>query len=454
MMVQNTKSYGISYKEYNEKYRLPEQELAEQLLLEKKHFVLGWEPGKAKSYPVIHCILEVQRLKKRPISVLIMSDATCIKEMWKAEIMPQGILPKDTYFVTDRTAIGNVKPALVAKKWDVIVVDECQSLRSGVTRAKSKYSKLVYALTKKVEYVFGMTGTLAGNNDIEPWCVLHNLNVAGMGQINPFQFKKYCCEQELQYGPFGNFLKPVRLNSKGREIMEKAYEEGVMFWGYDEDDKDMPPMSIRTRVFEIEPSIEYKNALEGILKLGEHESTTMKAIALQKAQQALNGFMYYDDIDRKTYKIPNFKNPKLEYIIDVCKNEMTIIGYRFQEDFNVISKALTDNNIVWTDDIQTFRRGGTQALVLQCSQGKAANLQLCQNIIYYTGDYSFISYKQFIHRTWRRGQKTPCKVTFLINNPGDRHHIEFNIWKSLVIKQNIHDTLMAIKRKEEVDYEF
>ena len=105
--------------------------------------------AREKSYPAIHCILEVNKLKNNNAKVLIMSDATCIRDMWCAEIVPQNILPKETYMVTDRTAIGKIKEAIVNTKWDIIVCDECQSLRSGVTRAKSKYAKLVYALTKK-----------------------------------------------------------------------------------------------------------------------------------------------------------------------------------------------------------------------------------------------------------------------------------------------------------------
>lgn len=443
MMVQHT---SISYKQYNERYRIPEQELAEQLMLRHKHFILGFEPGKGKSYPVIHSILEVQKLKGRPISLLIMSDATCIKDMWKVEIMPQGILPEDTYFVTDRTAIGAVKEALVVKKWDVIVIDECQSLRSGVTRAKSQYAKLVYSLTRKTEYVFGMTGTLMGNNDIEPWCILHNLNVAGQGAINPMQFKNSCCVLELQYGPFGNFLKPTTLNPKGEEVLAKAYQDGVMFWAYSDDD-DMPPMTIETRTFKVEATTEYKNALEGILKLGEHESTVMKAIALQKAQQALNGFLYFDnDGYRAIYDVLAYVNPKLQYIVDECSKELTMIAYRFQEDGRSITAVLNDNHISNTSSINDFKTGNYQVLVLQCSRGKAANLQLCQNIFYYTSDFSFISYKQFIHRTWRRGQVKPCKVTFLINDPGDKYKVEWKIWNSLRTKQNIHDTLMSIKQ--------
>lgn len=444
-MAQNT---SITYHEYNTIYRIPEQALAEQLLLERKHFVLGFEPGKGKSYPVIHAIIEVQRLMQRPINVLIMSDAGTIKDMWKVEIMPQHVLPKETYFVTDRTAIGAVKEAIVKKKWDIIVIDECQSLRSGVTRAKSQYAKLVYSLTAKTEYVFGMTGTLSGNNNIEPWCILHNLNVAGMGKINTNDFKKHLCNLETQYGPFGNFLKPVSLNERGSKLVDAAYEQGVMFWDYTDDD-EMPPLTIEDVHFPVEATFEYKNALAGILKLGEFENTIMKATALQKAQQALNGFIYYDDAGKRhVYQVGNYVNPKLKYIVDSVKKEPTIVGYRFQEDELSINYALDQANITHTSNIQDFKNSDKyQVLVLQCSRGKAVNLHKARLILYYTADFSFISYKQFIHRTWRRNQTEPCRVKFLINDPGDKYKVEHNIWLSLRKKQTIHDTLMAIKQK-------
>ena len=442
---------SITYKQYNEQFRLPEQELAENLLMKKKHFVLGWDPGKSKSYPVIQAVINVQKLKPYPINVLIMSDATCIKDMWKTEIMTQHILPKNTYFVTDRTAIGNVKPALVATDWDVIVVDECQSLRSGVTRAKSQYAKLVYALTKRTEYVFGMTGTIAGNNNIEPWCVLHNLNIAGMGEINPHAFKNKYCVQELGYGPFGNFMKPTRLNQLGEQLLEKAYAEGVMFWGYE--DGEMPPMNIVEKVFTVEATDTYKEALDGILKCGEYESTTMKAIAIQKAQQALNGFLYYDNEGiRHIYKVDNYSNPKLKYVREQCALKPHIIAYRFQEDGESIKYELSQHNLQYVEDITLFKKlseeGKHVSLVLQCSKGKSVNLQACKDIIYYSSDFSFISYKQLIHRCWRRGQTEPCTVTFLVNDPGDKHKVEHKIWESLRRKQNIHDTLMSIKQTE------
>lgn len=739
----------ITYKEYNEKYRLPEQERDEHLMMQKKHYALCYEPGKGKSYPVIHCLIEINKIKNGNAKVLIMSDATCIKEMWRAEIVPQNILPKNTYMVTDRTAIGAVKEALVNTKWDVIIADECfhpetmiltasgwkyfyelepadrvaqynddgtvdfvvpirhickeftgklevldnrlkvtpnhnmyyfdgtfeaakyhstkpvlragyskgnitnlsdldrlaiacqadgcchpilkdgtqqwdfkftkerkqkrllellnrlnlkyttgkymgnyyikldsnlnisknlntyftdlsnksaswcnefilecskwdghiddkgrfyysskvedntklvqsiltlggwrstyntiidtrwtkiccsyrvvgtnkciqsnsnrtwttfdysgkvycvevpshkiivrdksgltyicgncQSLRSGVTRAKSKYAKLVYALTKRTEYVFGMTGTIAGNNNIEPFCVLHNLNIAGCGDINCHAFKTRYCVKELQYGPFGAFEKPVKLNEAGEALMEKAFAEGCSFWDYDEND-EMPPLDVHYKTFKVPATETYNNAIEGILKCGDNESTVIKAIALQKAQQALNGFIYYDvNAERHTYAVPEFKNPKLDYVVEECKKANHIIAYRFQEDGYYITKALQEAGLKTYSGISEFKKAATNGehciLVLQCSKGKSANLQICQKIKYYTGDFSFINYKQFMHRCWRRGQTIPCEVEFLVNDPGDKYKVEYKIWQSLQKKQSVHDTLMAIKKE-------
>lgn len=443
---------SITYKQYNEQYRLPEQQRDEELIMLHKHHALCYEPGKGKSYPAIHCILEVNKLKNGNAKVLIMSDATCIKDMWRAEIAPQGILPKDTYMVTDRTAIGKVKEALVNTKWDIIVIDECQSLRSGVTRAKSQYAKLVYQLTKRTEYVIGMTGTIAGNNNIEPFCVLHNLNIAGLGNINCHAFKNKYCVKQLQYGPFGAFEKPVMLNLAGEELMAKAYSEGCSFWEYNEND-NMPDMDLTYEEFKVPETKTYKDALQGILQCGEYESTVLKAIALQKAQQALNGFVYYpnDDMIKTTFRVPEFENPKLNNVIEKCKTENWVIAYRFQEDGHYICEALKSARINFVETIKEFKAYGLAGehiiLVLQCSKGKAANLQdFCQNICYYTGDFSFINFKQMIHRCWRRGQTKPCRVVFMSNDTGDKYKVERKIWDSLQQKKNIHDTLMSIKR--------
>ena len=70
------------------------------------------------------------------------------------------------------------------------------------------------------------------------------------------------------------------------------------------------------------------------------------------------------------------------------KDKKTIVGYRFQEDGQSIENSLDEVGITWTNVIAEFKAGTHQVLVLQCARGKAANIQICQNIIYYTADFS------------------------------------------------------------------
>jgi hypothetical protein len=480
--VEREKAEGsITFREYHERYRLPEQAEAEELLFNRKHFVLGWAPGKSKSYPLIAAIRKVNRLKNREAKVLILSDAGTINDMWEAEIRPQGILPARTVLLSSTTAASGVKKPkkrgaksrieglskqLIDTHWDILVVDECQSLRSGVTRGKTNFAKLVWQIASKTEYVWGMTGTLSGNNDIEPFCVLHALHVANCGQLATKWFEMTYCEKELTYTPFGAINKPVRLNEKGIQFMSKTYEQGVMFWDYDEHD-DMPDFDVSFIEFDIEPHKWYNDSLKGILQCGEHESTVIKAAAIQKAQQSLNGFIYYDEHQmahgkpkkiRRTFNIPDFVNPKLAYVIDEAKKVPNmIVAYRFQVDRDNLFDCLNAAGIQACDDIQEFKRraeaGEHIVLVLQAVRGKAVNLQVCQRIIYYTSDFSFISYKQLIHRCWRRGQGQACTVTFLINDPRDKQKVEFKIWQAMRKKQSIHDLLMAVKEEKCVEYD-
>ena len=57
-------------------------------------------------------------------------------------------------------------------------------------------------------------------------------------------------------------------------------------------------------------------------------------------------------------------------------------------------------------------------------------------------DYSFIKYKQMIHRCWRMGQKIPVKIIILEH----KDTVEKQIWKAVSGKQKIHDLYMSIKR--------
>ena len=81
------------YSEYLEN-RKPYQEYGYWFLLERKHACLFYKPGKGKTYPCVDAIRDVDKSLDGKARVLILSTADAVKNMWNAEIEPQGILPK------------------------------------------------------------------------------------------------------------------------------------------------------------------------------------------------------------------------------------------------------------------------------------------------------------------------------------------------------------------------
>ena len=78
-----------------------------------------------------------------------------------------------------------------------------------------------------------------------------------------------------------------------------------------------------------------------------------------------------------------------------------------------------------------------QILFLQFGQAEGLNLQYCNNMIYYTYDYSFLKYEQMCGRIYRNGQKNTVTYTVLINE----NTIEEKVWWAIQNKKNIDEFL-------------
>lgn len=404
------------------------QEIGAQLLLEKKHACLFFEPGKGKTYSCIDALTEVNRQKQGKASVLIISSADAIKKMWKVDIVPQNILPKDTYLVTDRTAIGDMSEILLLKKWDVIIVDECHIIKAH----NSKIHKLVYRLCKNVEYAWGMTGTPRGNTDVDIWCQLQALHIGGQGRMSYSAWTRIYCDFEVGYGAYGRYQIPVSIKLKYKEWWDNLLTEYCLFVNYDEDD-DMPDLNIETVNIPYTKTKEYQNAIQGIIEVGDFATTTEKMIAIRKAQQVCNGYIYLPDKTVHRYNANSKLNELDKYV-----TERTLIVYQYIADYDDLIKKYGSSA---TTDVNKFKTGQYQILLLQSGNCKSFNLQeWCHTIIFYTMDYSFLKYKQMIHRCWRLGQKVATKVLVLIHE----NTVEKQIWIAVQSKQKAHDLYMSI----------
>lgn len=407
------------------------QEEGCNLLLTEKHACLFMEPGKGKTYPVIDALHEVDRIKNGKAQVLIISSADAIKNMWNVEIVPQHILPKNTYIFTDRKAIGDINEAILAKKWDVIIVDECHIIKAH----NSKIHKLIYKLCRNVEYAWGMTGTPRGNTDIDIWCQLQALHVGGQGKMSYSAWTRIYCDFETGYGAYGKFQTPVAIKEKYQSWWNDLLTKYCLFVTYDEDD-DMPPLNIQNIQVPYEKTEHYKNAIKGIIEVGDFATTTEKMIAIRKAQQVCNGYIYLPD--KTVYRF--HENKKLS-VLDEYLEEKTVIVYQYIADYEDLMKKFGNRA---TNDVNVFKKGRHDILLLQTGNCKSFNLQdYCHRIIFYTMDYSFLKYKQMIHRCWRLGQKVDTDI-IVLQYSGT---IEKQIWLAVENKQKCHDLYMSIKRE-------
>lgn len=426
----------MEYQEYLTKKR-DYQYLGHEFLLDIKHGCLNYKPGKGKTYPCIDAIRDIDKSLNGNAKVLILSTATSVKKMWEEEIVPQNILPKNTIIVSYNSAIvDNTRQRLLKIKWDVIVADECHKIKSHNTKS----SKLVYQLTKKCKYVFGLTGTPRGNSDVDIYCQFHNLNIGEWGKISYTQFIDQVCDIDQKFFHGAMIKVPIGINQKYRAGWERNISMYTQRVDYDEDD-NMPELNTTVHKISFVPSKEYLAAEKGVLSCSDYETTLTKLAVIGKLQQAANGFMYIpnDDGDNKIVRFQH--NNKLDWLVDNLNNEPTVIVYKFQADFADIQLLLGTKGITSTDDITSFKTGKYNILLLQCSQCDSYNLQMCNRIIFYTMDYSFINFDQMCKRVWRMGQTKPVQVDILIAD----NTMEEKVWKIVNNKQKLADLFFAIK---------
>lgn len=415
------------------KYTLtPEQEAGVIHLLELKHSVLGFRPGKGKTLPAIYAALEQCGNEKR---CLVISQKKIIENMWKEDIVPLNILPAKTTFInTELMNINDdVYKNLLRTQWECIIVDECHLLKNPT----SVQSKRIHKLCEDVPLVIGLSGTPRCNSDEDLFGIMRALHIGNWGKIKKTEFERDFGVRVLKQFGGHSFYKFEGIKPELKEWWDSKIEKYFLMTDYEEG--EMPPLNIVPKILPFVKTEEYTKALQGIINLPELATTFQKAVAIQKAQQAANGFMYLED--GVVYNIPNFINSKLidmKKHIDDNPGITRIIVYRFTEDKRKLQEAFGNE---CTEDLKKFTSGQSKMLLMQCQQGVGVNLQVADEIHFYTMDVSFVNYIQMIHRAWRKGRINDVNI-FIWQYEGS---VEEKIWASVKQKKAIGDLLFSIK---------
>ena len=325
---------------------------------------------------------------------------------------------------------------ILKTEWGCIIVDECHLLKNPT----SVQSKRVHKLCEKVPLIIGLSGTPRCNSDADLFGIMRALHIGNWGKIRKTEFEGDFGVRTLKQFGGHSFYKFEGIRPDLKEWWDEKIQKYFLMADYEEG--EMPDLNILEKKLPFVKTEEYTKALKGIINLPEGATTFQKCVAIQKAQQAANGFMYVDlDGEYITYQLPNYKNIKLTDMTNIIQADLSltrIIVYRFKEDK---VKLLETFKGLCTESVKEFQAGLYKILLMQCQQGVGMNLQIADEIHFYTMDVSYVNYVQMIHRAWRKGRIDDVNIYIWIYEGS----VEEKLWASVKEKKAIGDLLFSIR---------
>lgn len=390
-------------------------------LLSHKKACLFFEIGTGKTFTALDALTHLP-----PGRVLIVAPKVVLTNVW---------LKDDNYDLSryDVTYINYEKVArskdFQKNVFDYIILDECHKLKGRTTKTSRKFR----LLCRKAQYVFGLTGTPVANNYADVYNIYRNMDILEFDMsYDEFVFRYYYTYQINNGGFTVNILdkpKPFMVDELvsriGRHSMTKRAEDCIQ----------LPDKTTDIHYIEGMGGAKYREIEKGILKVGDTEEVVVKLEAITKAHQAANGFIYFRN--QGAVKIaPNRKLTALNDLLEMTleESEHVIVVYLYAEDLRQLQTLQYD----WTTDPGDFENH--QVLFLQFSRAEGLNLQYCNQMIFYTYDYSFLKFEQMSGRIYRNGQKQTCHYRILIS----KNTIEEKVWKAIEKKQSLDEFLKEV----------
>ena len=390
------------------------QQKGKELLLKNKKYCLFFEVGTGKTFTALSALCELPECK-----VLIVAPKRVLENVWKKDTNYDLSKYDVTYLNYEKIARDK---NFIKNTYDVIILDEVHKLKGKTTKTSRKFR----TVTTKAEYVWGLTGTPVANNYADVFNIFRNMNIVEFNMSYDEFVCRYYYTKQLESGM--GFRFEILLSPKPfmvGELMERVGKHSMVKEA--KDCIDLPEK--RTDVVYIDGMVseKYRELKDGILRTDEYEKTMIPLETLNKLHQASNGF-FYDD-NKNVHKV--CENKKLKELNDILEDmleetERVIVVFQYQQDLEELKTLKYE----WTTDPTEFPN--KQLLFIQYGQSEGLNLQYCNQMIFYSYDYSFLNYEQMTGRIYRNGQKNNVVYTILIS----KGTIEEKIWWAIKNKKS------------------
>lgn len=337
---------------------------------------------------------------------------------------------------------GEVGKAIMAARWDAIVLDESHRVKSPSGRASRWLAKL--AVSQPEAKRVCLTGTPTPKDPLDWWAQFRFLDSTILGSSYT-AYRHRIAITDPRW--------PSRV-LRWREDAIKALSERIdpHIYRIQADDVLSLPESIHTEVTVTLPpaSRKYYDTLEEHLVAEIANSTVTaanKMVVVTRLQQATSG--YGVDVDGKQFPLPG-QNPKAQAIRDLLedlpRNEPVVLFCKFTADIELCKTILESLDISFSElsgkkkSLDLWQRGDTIALIVQQQAGGVGvDCTRAAYAFYVSLSHSLGDFEQSLARLRRPGQTRPCRFYHLIAEDT----VDQAIYAALEAKRDVTESVLS-----------
>jgi len=295
--------------------------------------------------------------------------------------------------------------------YDSIIFDEIHNLKSY----DAKQTEISWAISNKVKYVVGMTGTPIAKDEEDLWGQYYCLD---LGESLGSSYYSFINKYFYKYTKWEKRIKP----SMREVLLDKLKPSTIRFTR--EECVDLPEKVYQK--YEVDMTKEQTLMIQNIINKVELETLNTENIQnlANKFSQVAGGFIF-DDNHEPIY-IKSNKIKELQRLLKQIKSPV-IVFHAYQPEGVMIEKLCKKMKISYASmrgeikDINAQEdkfKHDDKCMVLIAhlkSAGTGKNLQdKSSTMIFYSNEYSSLEREQGEGRIWRKGQENKCLYIDLI----------------------------------------
>jgi len=328
----------------------------------------------------------------------------------------------DIYIINRENVTWLVEESGMPWDYDCVVIDELSSFKSSSSKRWRALRKVIF----QSEYVYGLTGTPAGNGYLDLWPEIYLID---RGERLGRTFTAYKQDFFTPGAHKGYVVYEWKLKKGAQKTIDNLLGDICLSMSK-EDWLNMPPITYNNITVQLTPKArkEYERfKADRILPVisnaiaesvdEDYDSAIVAEMAAQvtsKLLQMSNGNVYDDQ--KGVVHLHDCKIEALKELADTVAPTPLLVFYAYRHDLSALHEAFPKAVELSEDVIEKWNRGDIPMLLAHpASAGYGLNLQQGSNMIVWYGlPWSLELYQQANARLYRLGQEKPVIIHHLI----------------------------------------